>query len=84
MINRYFWLILLLFIVISVTACNKTSEQTQMNHDSHMTMVNEQGDKTMGFSHEKTAHRFRLFADGGAIEVTANSSQDAESRVRIR
>lgn len=55
-----------------------------MNHDSHLKMVNEQGDKAMGFSHEKTTHHFRLFADGGAIEVTANNANDAESRDQIR
>lgn len=55
-----------------------------MNHDSHLKMVNEQGDTTMGFSHERTTHHFRLFADGGAIEVAANSSQDTESRDQIR
>jgi hypothetical protein len=38
----------------------------------------------MGFSHEKTTHHFRLFADGGEIEVTANDPGDTESRDRIR
>ena len=26
------------------------------------------GDEIMGFSHEKTTHHFRLYADGGSIE----------------
>jgi hypothetical protein len=38
----------------------------------------------MGFSHEKTTHHFRLFKDGGAIEVTANDPKDSESRDQIR
>jgi len=38
----------------------------------------------MGFSHEKKTHHFRLFSDGGAIEVTVNSPQDTESRDQIR
>ena len=84
MINRYFWLILLNLTVFAITACNKTADPSQMNHDSHSKMVNEQGDKAMGFSHEKTTHHFRLFGDGGAIEVTANSPQDTESRDQIR
>ncbi|HLK68278.1 MAG TPA: hypothetical protein VKU19_32820 [Bryobacteraceae bacterium] len=46
--------------------------------------VNERGDHVMGFSHEKTTHHFRLYADGGAIEVTANSAEDHESRDQIR
>lgn len=84
MINRYFWLILLSLTVFAITACNKTADPSQMNHDSHSKMVNEKGDKAMGFSHEKTTHHFRLFGDGGAIEVTANSPQDTESRDQIR
>lgn len=82
--NRNFWLILLVLSVFSITACNKTADYSQMNHDSHVKTVNEQGDKAMGFSHEKTTHHFRLYADGGAVEVTTNSSADTESRDQIR
>ncbi|HYW42277.1 MAG TPA: hypothetical protein VE959_05440 [Bryobacteraceae bacterium] len=46
--------------------------------------VNSRGDHAMGFSHEKTIHHFRLFTDGGAIEVEANDAQDTESRDQIR
>jgi hypothetical protein len=42
------------------------------------------GDKGMGFSHTKTTHHFRLKADGGAIEVTANDANDQASRDQIR
>ena len=84
MTNKYFWLILLLLIAFSVTACNKTADHSQMNHDSHLKSVNEQGDKAMGFSHEKTTHHFRLYPDGGVIEVTANNPSDTESRDQIR
>ena len=46
--------------------------------------MNERGDHVMGFDHTKTTHHFRLFADGGSIEVTANSPQDTESRDQLR
>jgi hypothetical protein len=46
--------------------------------------MNERGDHVMGFDHTKTTHHFRLLADGGAIEVIANSSEDMESRDQIR
>ena len=46
--------------------------------------MNERGDRVMGFDHTKTTHHFRLFADGGSIEVGANSPQDEESRNQIR
>jgi hypothetical protein len=42
------------------------------------------GDRAMGFSHEKTTHHFRLFKDGGAIEVEANDANDDASRDQIR
>ena len=38
----------------------------------------------MGFDHNKTTHHFLLQESGGSIEVTANSSDDAESREQIR
>jgi hypothetical protein len=46
--------------------------------------MNERGDHVMGFDHLKTTHHFRLLADGGAIEVEANSPQDLDSRDQIR
>jgi hypothetical protein len=56
------------------------AQQSDAHHDS----VNRHGDHVMGFSHEKTTHHFRLSADGGAIEVTANDPNDAGSRDQIR
>jgi len=61
-------------------------------HDEHMKKqaadrhagVNERGDHAMGFSHEKTAHHFRLLKDGGAIEVQVNDASDSASRNEIR
>lgn len=46
--------------------------------------MNERGDHVMGFDHMKTTHHFRLSANGGSIEVAANSPQDVESRDQIR
>jgi hypothetical protein len=46
--------------------------------------VDQRGDHVMGFSHEKTTHHFRLYPDGGAIEVTANDAADPGSRDQIR
>ena len=38
----------------------------------------------MGFSHEKSAHHFRLLSDGGAIEVVANEPDARATRDEIR
>jgi hypothetical protein len=50
----------------------------------HAAGMDERGDKGMGFSHTKTTHHFRMAADGGAIEVTANDANDENSRDQIR
>ena len=38
----------------------------------------------MGFDQEKTSHHFYLYADGGAIDVSANDAADAKNRDAIR
>lgn len=46
--------------------------------------MNQRGDRVMGFDHTRTTHHFRLLPDGGAIEITANTAEDNESRDQIR
>jgi hypothetical protein len=46
--------------------------------------VDVRGDAVMGFSHEKTTHRFTLLADGGTIAVTARDAADAASISQIQ
>lgn len=54
-------------------------------HAKHTaTAVDHRGDHVMGFSHEKTKHSFKLHRDGGAVEVRATDSADAESIAAIR
>ena len=50
----------------------------------HQHQVDKSGDQAMGFSHEKTTHHFLLRADGGIIQVDANSKDDKESRDQIQ
>jgi hypothetical protein len=56
----------------------------EQDHAAHHSDVNKRGDQVMGFSHEKTTHHFRLYADGGAIEVEAKDPKDTESRDQIQ
>lgn len=56
----------------------------QHNQDAHHAMVEKNGDGAMGFAHDKTTHHFRLTREGGAIEVTANDSNDKTSTAAIR
>ena len=55
----------------------KATSQHQANVEKH-------GDEAMGFPHDKTTHHFRLYSDGGAIEVTANDSKDSQNMQAIR
>src|SRR4051794_7099511 len=69
-----------LLIILTALAAGSIFAQ----HDDHHAGVNARGDHEMGFSHEKTTHHFRLYADGGAIEVEANDAADTVSRDQIR
>jgi hypothetical protein len=50
----------------------------------HQADVEKHGDEARGFSHDKTAHHFRLYPDGGAIEVTVSDSKDSENTQAVR
>lgn len=82
------WVTLLSIMMMSLVA--RSQSQSRQQHENSQDdkrrheQVNERGDHTMGFSHAKTTHHFRLKADGGAIEVTANSGGDTVSRDQIR
>jgi hypothetical protein len=80
------FLVLLAAILATAGRCaaqDKPDREDAATH-SHHAGVNQRGDHVMGFSHEKTTHHFRLFADGGAIEVEANDPKDTPSRDQIR
>ena len=62
-------------------ATSKEPQETTSQHHSTMT---QRGDEAMGFSHEKTTHHFRLFKDGGAIEVNANDPSDKATRDQVQ
>ena len=59
----------------------QTQQPAPADHDK---VVKDRGDHVMGFSHEKTTHHFRLYSDGGAVEVTSNDANDVASRDQIR
>jgi len=70
-----------IFVIVGATHGQTPAIASQSN--SHGEMVH-RGNQVMGFAAEKTAHHFRLFPDGGAIEVSANDPKDTESRDQIR
>lgn len=62
-------------------AAQSQSSPPAQDHDA---MVHKNGDMVMGFSQDKATHHFRIYVDGGAIEVTANDSKDTDTRDTIR
>jgi hypothetical protein len=64
-------------------SCPMHKEQMQAA-SQHQAEVEKHGDEAMGFPHDKTTHHFRLYSDGGAIEVTANDSKDSQNMQAIR
>ncbi len=50
----------------------------------HQHDLNRRGEAVMGFDQTVTTHHFRITADGGRIEVTANDAKDAASVEQIR
>jgi len=85
--KQYFGLLLALVLPLVSTARTQQPPDQHHNHQQdkqRVDGVNKRGDHAMGFSHEKTTHHFRLTADGGAIEVTANDPNDAASQEQIR
>lgn len=85
MIRRMMYLLIALTLMLpgQVLAQTKSGSECPMM-SAHQKGVNERGDHVMGFSHDKTTHHFRLYVDGGAIEVTANAPEDTASRDQIR
>lgn len=73
----------LIVLLVSAQQQSKKENASGSGSKSHEEM-NKRGDHVMGFDHTKTTHHFRLSPEGGAIEITANSLDDTESRDQIR
>jgi len=73
---------LLLALVLSVST--SAAEPPDSGSNSRSQDVNSRGDHVMGFSHEATTHHFHLYANGGDIEVDANSGTDLPMIEQIR
>ena len=78
----------LLILAIATVVIAYAQQQKKVSNSNTSDMADEQmnkrGDHVMGFDHAKTTHHFILQDLGGSIEVTANSSDDAESSSQIR
>jgi len=76
---------LCLLLVWAVTAaCAQQNEGMDHSKMDHQKMVQQNGEKAMGFSQAATTHHFILLKDGGAIQVEANDPKDTDNRDKIR
>lgn len=89
------WAVLLFSGVLASAASASTSEpacplhaqhqQESAQHSAeHFAGVDRRGDEVMGFSHQKTTHRFLTEPRGGIIQVVVQDAADAESLRQIR
>jgi hypothetical protein len=53
-------------------------------HDAHHAAVDARGAHVMGFDQQRTIHHFRLYEDGGAIDVAVTDPADTVNRESIR
>lgn len=67
-------------LLLAAAAFAQHDHSPATQHDA----MNARGDKAMGFDQDKTTHHFRVLADGGAIEVTANDPKDRDSISQVR
>ena len=72
-----------LFLIVAVlaVAAYGQDDHSKMDHDK---MVQENGEKAMGFSQTETTHHFLVMKDGGAIQVEVNDPKDSDNRDKIR
>ena len=68
-------LIALVLALAPASALNAIPQDPQMQH---------RGQMVMGFDQTKTTHRFSLYDDGGAIDVSVNDASDVINRDAIR
>lgn len=69
---------------LSVSGMIASAQHQAAAESAHHHGVAERGDHVMGFSHEKTAHHFLLFSNGGAIEAQAKDEKDTANREAIQ
>jgi hypothetical protein len=61
-----------------------TAQHDPAAHAAHHAAVDARGATVMGFDQARTVHHFRLYEDGGAIDVAVRDAADAINRDAIR
>jgi len=76
------WASLIAISLLASSLC--LAQHDPSAHEQHMADVKKHGAEAMGFDQDKTTHHFRLYKDGGAVEVKANDPADMASIGQIR
>jgi hypothetical protein len=74
----------LLLLLAILPGMASAQQKPSLDQDKRSEAVVTRGEHVMGFSHEATTHHFRLFNDGGEIDVSANDPKDKVSVDQIR
>ncbi len=73
----------LLILTSTLTLQPQSATAPPQDHSKHEEMEH-RGNQGMGFDQDKITHHFLLRKNGGAIQVTANSSDDKTSKEEIQ
>jgi hypothetical protein len=71
-------------VCLSILSAPGLAQHDSSAHEQHMADLTKHGAEAMGFDQDKTTHHFRLYKDGGAVEVRANDPADTASIRQIR
>jgi len=74
----------LLLSLVILPGMVSTQQNPSPEQGKRQEVVVKRGEHVMGFSHKAATHHFRLFSDGGEIDVTANDLKDKASIDQIR
>jgi hypothetical protein len=70
--------------LLAVFAAAASAQHPPTGHDAHHAAVDARGAHVMGFDQQRTVHHFRLYEDGGAIDVAVKDPANATDREAIR
>jgi hypothetical protein len=74
-------------VIVFLLSSGVVLAATQHDHAARQhdhAALDARGTAAMGFDQQRTTHHFKLFADGGAVEVAAKDAEDTASREAIR
>jgi hypothetical protein len=72
------------WLASQATGAQQAPQGQGPDHESHHREMLERGAQAMGFDQERTVHHFRLYEDGGAIEVAVKQASDHANLHAIR